>query len=132
MTVKWFLPQIKCSLHQPEEDLGKAPCVYASHASALYGLIVYNVLFSCDGMRFGPLHRPHVCSFYVKGECNRGQECPYRHEMPVEDELANQNMKVLPFPCLEAVMPLPVIALYNSMTFTLVYCLSVQHLAAVF
>lgn len=38
-------------------------------------------------------NRPHVCSFYVKGECNRGQECPYRHEMPVEDELANQNMK---------------------------------------
>ncbi|WKY04018.1 hypothetical protein Q1695_005194 [Nippostrongylus brasiliensis] len=25
---------------------------------------------------------PHICSFYVKGECKRGEECPYRHEKP--------------------------------------------------
>ena len=24
-------------------------------------------------------NRPHICSFYVKGECNRGSECPYRY-----------------------------------------------------
>lgn len=24
-------------------------------------------------------NRPHVCSFYSKGECNRGTECPYRY-----------------------------------------------------
>lgn len=23
-------------------------------------------------------NRPHICSFYVKGECNRGDECPFR------------------------------------------------------
>lgn len=23
-------------------------------------------------------NRPHVCSFFAKGECNRGTECPYR------------------------------------------------------
>ena len=23
-------------------------------------------------------NRPHICSFWVKGECNRGEECPYR------------------------------------------------------
>lgn len=23
-------------------------------------------------------NRPHVCSFFVKGECKRGAECPYR------------------------------------------------------
>ena len=34
-----------------------------------------------------------VCSFFVKGTCNRGSECPYRHEMPLSNELANQNMK---------------------------------------
>ena len=22
---------------------------------------------------------PHVCTFYVKGECNRGPACPFRH-----------------------------------------------------
>ena len=24
-------------------------------------------------------NRPHVCSFWVKGECKRGEECPYRY-----------------------------------------------------
>ncbi len=23
-------------------------------------------------------NRPHLCSFYAKGECNRGDDCPYR------------------------------------------------------
>lgn len=34
-----------------------------------------------------------ICSFFVKGCCKRGKECPYRHEMPQTGELANQNMK---------------------------------------
>lgn len=38
-------------------------------------------------------NRPHVCSFFVKGECNRGSECPYRHEKPVDNELAHQNIQ---------------------------------------
>lgn len=24
-------------------------------------------------------NQPHICSFYVKGECKRGEECPYRY-----------------------------------------------------
>lgn len=36
---------------------------------------------------------PHLCSFYAKGECNRGALCPFRHEMPVTGPLANQNIK---------------------------------------
>ncbi|OMJ08610.1 Pre-mRNA-splicing factor RBM22 [Smittium culicis] len=36
---------------------------------------------------------PHICSFYVKGECKRGNECPYRHELPEPDgELSKQNI----------------------------------------
>ena len=37
----------------------------------------------------------HVCSFWVKGECKRGEECPYRHEMPKDPNgpMAKQNMK---------------------------------------
>jgi len=35
----------------------------------------------------------HVCSFFVKGECKRGAECPYRHEIPEESELSHQNIK---------------------------------------
>lgn len=38
---------------------------------------------------------PHICSFWVKGECKRGEECPYRHETPTdpEDPLSDQNIK---------------------------------------
>jgi len=38
-------------------------------------------------------NRAHICSFFVKGECTRGADCPYRHEYPVEGELAHQNIK---------------------------------------
>ena len=27
-------------------------------------------------------NRPQICSFFVKGECSRGSECPYRYEEP--------------------------------------------------
>nr|VWP00799.1 BcRAC, Rac-like GTPase [Ganoderma boninense] len=37
-------------------------------------------------------NRPHLCSFFAKGECNRGDACPYRHEMPVDNELSKQNI----------------------------------------
>ena len=36
---------------------------------------------------------PHICSFYLKGDCKRGSECPYRHEAKKEGDLANQNLK---------------------------------------
>ncbi|KAI6222462.1 Pre-mRNA-splicing factor RBM22 [Aphelenchoides fujianensis] len=38
---------------------------------------------------------PHICSFFVKGECKRGEECPYRHEKPTDpdDPLSQQNMR---------------------------------------
>ena len=29
-------------------------------------------------------NRAKICSFFVKGECKRGAECPYRHELPDE------------------------------------------------
>ncbi|KAG6832327.1 hypothetical protein H0H87_001968 [Tephrocybe sp. NHM501043] len=38
-------------------------------------------------------NRPQVCSFFVKGECSRGNECPYRHEKPANSELAHQNIQ---------------------------------------
>jgi len=38
-------------------------------------------------------NRPHLCSFYAKGDCTRGNECPYRHEMPADNDLAHQNMQ---------------------------------------
>ncbi|KAL2536974.1 Zinc finger CCCH domain-containing protein 4 [Forsythia ovata] len=38
-------------------------------------------------------NRAHVCSFFIRGQCTRGPECPYRHEMPVTGELSQQNIK---------------------------------------
>lgn len=40
-------------------------------------------------------NRAHICSFFVKGECRRGEECPYRHEKPSDpdDPLSDQNLK---------------------------------------
>lgn len=38
-------------------------------------------------------NRPHLCSFYAKGECNRGDMCPFRHELPVKNDLQKQNIK---------------------------------------
>jgi len=38
-------------------------------------------------------NRPRLCTFYAKGECARGDACPYRHELPIENELSHQNIK---------------------------------------
>eukprot|EP00920_Eleutheroschizon_duboscqi_P028842 GHVT01070077.1.p1 GENE.GHVT01070077.1~~GHVT01070077.1.p1 ORF type:complete len:239 (+),score=48.94 GHVT01070077.1:431-1147(+) len=47
--------------------------------------------------RTGPYYRrnqPRVCSFWERGECSRGAECPYAHEEPKHDpSLADQNIK---------------------------------------
>ena len=36
-----------------------------------------------------------LCSFFARGECNRGADCPFRHEMPRDrnDPLSKQNTK---------------------------------------
>lgn len=36
-------------------------------------------------------NRPHVCSFWVKGECKRGEECPYRY--PINFKSFNYKSK---------------------------------------
>jgi len=39
-------------------------------------------------------NRAHVCSFFLRNACNRGDSCPFRHEKPEDQgELANQNIK---------------------------------------
>jgi len=34
-----------------------------------------------------------ICTFYTKGQCNRGQDCPFRHELPEGGELAHQKLR---------------------------------------
>lgn len=39
-------------------------------------------------------NRAHLCSFFLKGECTRGEGCPYRHELPSEaDNSVKQNIR---------------------------------------
>ncbi|KAL7411608.1 hypothetical protein BDY24DRAFT_407479 [Mrakia frigida] len=39
-------------------------------------------------------NRPHICSFFLKGDCTRGKECPFRHEIPPTDTtMAKQNIQ---------------------------------------
>ena len=42
---------------------------------------------------------PHICSFFVKGECKRGAECPFRHEMPSTGVL-QRPVQSIPAACL--------------------------------
>ena len=34
-----------------------------------------------------------VCAYFLRGECNRGDECPYRHEKFSDPKLHKQNIK---------------------------------------
>ena len=38
-------------------------------------------------------NQARICTFFVRGECKRGAECPYRHEMPTTGPLSEQNIK---------------------------------------
>lgn len=38
-------------------------------------------------------NEPHVCSFFLKGICNRGLECPYKHDKNELNASSDQNMK---------------------------------------
>lgn len=38
-------------------------------------------------------NKPHLCSFYAKGECKRGDLCPFRHELPIDNDLSKQNIQ---------------------------------------
>eukprot|EP00033_Pygsuia_biforma_P001259 GCRY01001425.1.p1 GENE.GCRY01001425.1~~GCRY01001425.1.p1 ORF type:complete len:271 (+),score=24.30 GCRY01001425.1:203-1015(+) len=36
-------------------------------------------------------NRAKICTFFIRGECKRGKECPYRHEMPPDDKPLNDQ-----------------------------------------
>lgn len=42
-------------------------------------------------------NKARLCTFFLRGECKRGSECPYRHEKPKDDNegwgLSRQNIK---------------------------------------
>eukprot|EP00828_Plagiopyla_frontata_P009936 TRINITY_DN1515_c0_g1_i2.p1 TRINITY_DN1515_c0_g1~~TRINITY_DN1515_c0_g1_i2.p1 ORF type:complete len:293 (-),score=57.01 TRINITY_DN1515_c0_g1_i2:151-1029(-) len=38
-------------------------------------------------------NEPHYCTFFAKGMCNRGDECPYLHQIKEKEEPADKNIK---------------------------------------
>ncbi|GAM23978.1 hypothetical protein SAMD00019534_071530 [Acytostelium subglobosum LB1] len=38
-------------------------------------------------------NQAHVCSFFLKGDCNRGSACPYRHDSNSTGKFPKQNIK---------------------------------------
>lgn len=39
-------------------------------------------------------NRPHVCSFFAKGECKRGDACPFRHEAAETPTAGNSQQPI--------------------------------------
>ena len=40
-----------------------------------------------DTIKVAKRNQPHICTFYLKGTCSRGDGCPYRHEIPKIDDI---------------------------------------------
>eukprot|EP01104_Vermistella_antarctica_P002842 TRINITY_DN13042_c0_g1_i1.p1 TRINITY_DN13042_c0_g1~~TRINITY_DN13042_c0_g1_i1.p1 ORF type:complete len:436 (+),score=58.74 TRINITY_DN13042_c0_g1_i1:62-1309(+) len=78
---EWFADQNERRLESGLQNLGKGSSSHPMLAA-----------LARDRPRY-KRNLPHICSFWVKGECKRGKECPYRHEKPIEGDLAHQNIK---------------------------------------
>jgi pre-mRNA-splicing factor RBM22/SLT11 len=78
---EWFAEQAERELASSQINYGKAETRYQLQKVA----------------RSSPYYKrneAHICSFFIKGECKRGAECPYKHELPLEDpDLSHQNIK---------------------------------------
>ena len=94
---------------QPTSDVNRQYAIMRAEAAeaANGGVVPYSGLASIAPQAHDALLRmgrtqprydrnqAKLCSFFARGECNRGAQCPYRHEMPSEkDEAMNkQNYK---------------------------------------
>jgi len=85
---EYYLQNVDAQLAESGTGPGGALGKMASHKSELLAKLARNTPYY-------KRNRPHICSFWVKGECKRGEECPYRHEKPTDpdDPLADQNIK---------------------------------------
>ena len=53
----------------------------------------YPVLEKLNRLDNNKRNLPHICSFFVRGNCARRATCPYRHELPDVNDLSEQNIK---------------------------------------
>ena len=80
----WFTAQQERALEQGQNLVGTADPVAHAQLQSM--------------ARMEPRYErnlPKLCSFFARGECNRGADCPFRHEMPRDrnDPLSKQNTK---------------------------------------
>lgn len=80
----WFTAQQERALAQGQDLVGTADAVAHAQLSSM--------------ARMEPRYErnlPKLCSFFARGECDRGTNCPFRHEMPRDrnDPLSKQNTK---------------------------------------
>jgi pre-mRNA-splicing factor RBM22/SLT11 len=80
----WFMAQQERALAQGQDLVGAADAI--AHAQ-LQGMANMEPRYERN--------LPKLCSFFARGECNRGADCPFRHEMPRDrnDPLSKQNTK---------------------------------------
>lgn len=78
-------PSTSTALAGPGDSVGDAPPPPAAGAAMLERL--------ARRPHYYERNKAKVCSFFAKGECKRGSECPYRHEMPKTGPLSKQSIK---------------------------------------
>lgn len=80
----WYTAQQERMLEQGQNMVGTADPVAHAQLQSI--------------ARMAPAYErnlPKLCSFFARGECDRGAKCPFRHEMPRDrnDPLSKQNTK---------------------------------------
>ena len=70
---EYYIQNIDSEIANNPDHVGPAGAVgkLASHKSELLSKLARSAPYY-------KRNRPHICSFWVKGECKRGEECPYR------------------------------------------------------
>ncbi|KAL3944846.1 MAG: hypothetical protein SGBAC_001048 [Bacillariaceae sp.] len=80
----WYTAQQERALAQGENTIGEANALAVAKLEEMANM----------APRY-ERNMAKLCSFFARGECNRGSDCPFRHEMPRDrnDPMAKQNSK---------------------------------------
>jgi len=95
------LGQEKISM--PESRVGRDYAIQNIHAAAdgegpgegVYGKVGKHPMLERLARKtpYYKRNEARLCTFFVKGACNRGGDCPFKHELPKGGELANQKLR---------------------------------------
>lgn len=97
---KYLEEQGQTKMSLPDSRVGKDYALQQMHNNAERNDLPYGKITAHPMLqrlaRMTPYYKRNearICSFFVKGACNRGQDCPFRHEIPQGGELANQKLR---------------------------------------